>query len=113
MTLTRCRKCDHEISSKVKTCPNCNSPVKMWPLAKFTWFYLIGGSVFVILSGVLVNHDAVGYVAAIWLLVGLALVLIVYGRARRSTSDVAGSMYLLGIAWLISLLIVGIFRILN
>ena len=113
MALTKCRECDHEISNQAKACPNCGARKKSWPLTKFTRFYFISGFGFVVLYALAIDPYLLGYFAAIWLLVGFGLALIAYGRARRSESDVAGTVYLIGIAWLLVLLLVGIFRILD
>lgn len=113
MALTKCRECNHKISNQAQTCPNCGALKKTWPLTKFTRFYFIGGFVFVTLYALVFNPDLLAYLAAVWLLIGFGLALIVYGRARRNVSDIAGPVYLLGIAWLIMLFIAGIFRILD
>ncbi len=111
MALIKCRECNHEINDQAKICPNCGVLKKTWPLTKFTRFYFIGGIVFVMLYALVFDPDLLVYLAAVWLLIGIGLGLIVYGRARRDVSDIAGPVYLLGIAWLIMLLFAGIFRI--
>lgn len=111
MALIKCRECNHEISNQEKICANCGALKKTWPLTNFTRFYFIGGFVFVMLYALIFDPDLLAYLAAVWLLIGIGLGLIVYGRARRDVSDIAGPVYLLGIAWLITLLFAGIFRI--
>jgi len=76
-------------------------------LVKFTYFYFIGGLVFVLLYGKIIDAAVARFVAVNWLAVGLALALIAYGLPRKSTSDIAGFFYWLGIAWLILLFVVG------
>ena len=112
MVATDCRDCGQDISEYSNTCPNCGAAIKTWPLTIFTRVYFIGGLTFVILYAVLSQSARAGYLAGVWLSVGFALGLIVYGRAHRRSSDVANLMNLLGIALMISLLIAGIFRIL-
>ncbi|MCH8058840.1 MAG: zinc ribbon domain-containing protein [Proteobacteria bacterium] len=83
MALIKCRECNHEISNQEKICPNCGALKKTWPLTNFTRFYFIGGFVFVMLYALVFDPDLLAYLAAVWLLIGIGLGLIVYGRGRK------------------------------
>ncbi len=77
------------------------------PLLKFTFFYFVGGIVLIPLCWKFIDADVARFIAVNWLAVGIALALISYGLARKSSSDVAGLLYWLGIAWLVLLFAVG------
>jgi len=78
------------------------------PLTRFSYFYVGGGLAFIILLHFILERPLTRYLMYSWAAVGIALALIVFGRSRRAESDSAGLMYLLGIAWLILLFVVGI-----
>ncbi|MDH3441254.1 MAG: hypothetical protein OEM63_10905, partial [Gammaproteobacteria bacterium] len=71
----------------------------------------IGGLVLIGLSAYLVDTSTARPLLTVWALVGLPLFLIVFGRMNRETSDGAALMYLVGLAILGLLLLVGIYRI--
>jgi len=111
MPSINCPKCNQELGSELNTCPNCGASLQIRPLARFALFYFVGIFAFILLYGLYAGADAAGVVAAIWAMVGAALILIIYGRPRKAKSSVAALLYLAGIAWLILLLAIGIFRI--
>lgn len=77
------------------------------PLARFAYFYFIGGAVALVLCGVFYDIAVAKFLAANWLAAGLALALIIYGIGRKTTNGTAAFFYYLGIAWLIVLFIAG------
>lgn len=79
----------------------------------FAYFYGIGGIVFIALYGYLADADVARLIAFNWLAVGIALLLILYGRSNRHASDAAGLAYLAGLALLIIFLLYGGFQIWN
>lgn len=81
-------------------------------LVRFSAFYVIGGLVLIGLSAYLADTSTARSLFNIWVLVGVPLFLIVIGRARRDTSEIATFVYLVGLAILVLLLLVGIYRVL-
>lgn len=77
------------------------------PLLKFTFFYYVVGLVLILLYWQFIDADVARFIAVNWLAVGIALALITFGLARKSSSDFAGLLFWLGIAWLVLLLLVG------
>ena len=77
------------------------------PLLKFTLFYFVGGIILILLYWQFIDADVARFIAVNWLAVGIALALISYGLPRKSSSDFAGLLYWLGIAWLVLLFGVG------
>ena len=81
------------------------------PLVRFSAFYVIGGLVLITLSAYLADETIARSLLIVWALVGVPLFLIVFGRLNRETSDSAALMYLVGLAILGLLLLVGLYRI--
>jgi len=81
------------------------------PLVRFSVFYVIGGLALIGLSAYLADTSTARSLFVVWTLVGVPLFLIVFGRMNRETSDSAALMYLVGLAILGLLLLVGIYRI--
>ena len=77
------------------------------PLLKFTYVYFVGGIALVLLCWKFIDVDVAWFIGVNWLAVGIALALISYGLPRKSSSDFAGLLYWLGIAWLVLLFGVG------
>lgn len=81
------------------------------PLVRFSAAYVIGGLVLIVSSAYLADETVARSLLIVWALVGVPLFLIVFGRLNRDTSDSAALMYLVGLAILGLLLLVGIYRI--
>lgn len=77
------------------------------PLLKFNLFYFVGGIVLILLYWQFIDANVAMFIAINWLAVGIALALISYGLPRKSSSDFAGLLYWLGIAWLVLLFAAG------
>lgn len=113
MALFRCHECNHESRDLASFCPNCGAPYVKSPLLKFNLFYFVGGIVLILLYWNFIDADVAWFIAINWLAVGIALVLISYGLPRKSSSDFAGLLYWLGIAWLVLLFAAGTVLIWN
>lgn len=112
MPETKCKACKQEIRDDADSCDNCGAPVmRKSPLLRFAYFYLLGGIAFIGLYGYLVDPTVAKSIAINWVAVGIALVLVVYGRANRHHSDRAALVYLVGVALLVMLLAVGTYLI--
>jgi hypothetical protein len=113
MAITRSQKCEHENIGEANVCPDCGVRHKRSPLVRFTFFYFVGGIIFVLLYGIFVDRDVAIFVVVNWLALGIAVALIAYGLPRKDSDDVAGLIYIIGIAWLVLLLAAGIVLIWN
>lgn len=107
MATTRSQKCEHENIGEAHVCPDCGARHNRSPIVRFTYFYFVGGIIFILVYGTFVDRDVAVFVAANWLALGIAVALIAYGLPRKDTDDVAGLIYVIGIAWLVLLLVVG------
>jgi hypothetical protein len=83
------------------------------PLINFSFFYFVGGATAIALYGIFIDPAAAKFLLAGWIVVGVGLVLVTYGIRNRAGSDVAGFVYLLGIAWLVLLFLMGVAVIWN
>jgi hypothetical protein len=103
MASGKCNECQQELEGITGICPNCSAQQGMSPLIKFTIFYFVGGLAAILTYGKFVDAPVAWFLAMNWLAVGLALAPIAYGLPRKNTSDVAGLLYWLGVAWLVIL----------
>ena len=110
MTASICKECKEVMPGNAKACANCGALVTARsPLVRLAYFYVVGGIAFIALYGYLVDPVTARSLAVSWLAVGLALALIIYGRAKRHASDTAALIYLAGLALLVIMLAVGVF----
>lgn len=113
MSITKCQERNHKKCDDERACTGDGIPTRKSPLDRFTYCYLAAGIAIVVLNGIFGQHEVAMFLAANWLAVGAALVLIAYGLSNKNSSDIAAVTYLLGLAWLILLLVAGIVLILN
>jgi hypothetical protein len=98
----------HAMPEDAKSCGHCGALVlRTSPLVRLAYFYVLGGIAFIGSYAYLVDVETAKSLAFKWLAVGVALALIVYGRANRHASDRAGLVYLLGLALLVTMLVFG------
>ncbi len=83
------------------------------PLLRFSLFYLIAGALAIGVYYFLVDAELGGRLALTWGLIGIPLVMILWGRAKRDRSDVAALTYLSGLALLPVLMFFGILALIN
>jgi hypothetical protein len=83
------------------------------PLSNFSFFYFVGGAAAIALYAVFIDPVAAKFLLASWGVVGVGLALVAYGIRNKAGSDVAGFVYLLGIAWLVLLFLMGVAVICN
>jgi len=107
MATTQCRNCEHDIDDQAKVCPDCGTPIGRSPFVKFTYFYFVGGIIFVLLYGLYANRDVAIFLAANWIALGISVACIAYGLPRKKSDDFAGLIYIVGLAWLALLLVAG------
>lgn len=108
VAITRCESCGQEFAEPTEECPNCAVPEGTSPFTKFAYFYFAGGIIFVALYGLYADRDVAIFVAANWFALGISVACIAYGLPRKNSSDVAGLIYIVGLAWLVLLLAAGI-----
>lgn len=108
VAITRCEDCGQETADPTKNCANCAALQRTSPFVKFAAFYFLGGLIFVVLYGMYADRDVAIFVAANWLALGISVACIAYGLPRKNASDVAGLIYIVGLAWLALLLAAGI-----
>ena len=53
------------------------------------------------------DRDIATFVAANWLALGISVACIAYGLLRKDNNDLAGLIFIIGIAWLVLLLVAG------
>jgi hypothetical protein len=81
------------------------------PLVSFSIFYFVGGLLAIVAVGYAFDQAVARFIAAAWLLVGIALALITIGAQKKASSEYANFAYLLGLAWLALLFFTGVFVI--
>ena len=81
------------------------------PLVRFSAFYVIGGLLLIGGSAFLIDMTTAEALLITWVMVGIPLFLVVFGRLNRDTSDNAALMYLVGLAMLGLLLLFGLYRL--
>lgn len=114
MTEQICKKCSQPAGIDARSCEHCGAPIAAKSsLGRLAYLYFGGGIAFLGLYSYLVDLDGARVLALRWLAVGVSLVMIVYGRAKRHESDVANLVYLAGLAMLVFLLVVGIILVIN
>ncbi len=113
MTITHCEDCGREIGSQSMTCTHCEETQRTSPFTRFTFFYFIAGFLFVVVYAFYADRDVATFVAANWLALGISVACIAYGLARKESNDLAGLIYIVGLAWLVLLLGIGVALIWN
>ena len=113
VAITRCENCGQETADLLEKCPNCAASQRRSPFIKFAYFYFVGGIIFVVLYGLYADRNVALFVAANWIALGISVACIAYGLPRKNSSDVAGLIYIAGLAWLVLLLAAGIALIWN
>lgn len=108
VAITRCENCGQEIADPTQECPNCAAPEGTSPFTKFAVFYFVGGIIFFALYGTYVDREVAIFFVANWLVLGFSVACIAYGLPRKDKSDVAGLIYIIGLAWLVLLFVAGL-----
>jgi hypothetical protein len=83
------------------------------PLVTFSYVYFIRGAAMIALCWYFVAPAIARFLGVNWIAVGIAMASITFGALYKDTSDLARFVYLMGLAWLALVFVVGIVLIWN